>query len=521
MAPSALAWAGLGWWTASTALHWATAILAGQRRPLPDRLSAVSHSPADFSIVAPMSGAADVSVAYVQALMALAGAGAEVLICVAAEDDGAAAPLRELWPDAPILVGNDTTFNPKMNNVRKGLEAARRPLVALCDAGVLLDAENLRRAALPLSGAVGLVLALKAGEAPGNFAAELERSYIDCQQARFLFAADRVGITVASGGVTLMSRETLERIGNWRGFNRWIADDYSVTRSVREIGLKTTLGDFMVRLPLGTRDWPVVWRRQVRWARTRMHLPVWPLVLWEPAVGWLFSGIVGASGLIGAGVSAEIVVTCVAAHSLLWLAAEKWFMSRHGLAFGWRAAAATLVREGLAPALMVSALSSRAILWRGTDLGGQWRDSGERSSGAHNDGDEKPAQPVSNAMDMSRDIEIVNLPDCVDSTTAEAIEQSILARIAPGSRLIVDAADVTYMGAAGVRALAGILHHAETVGARLVFCRFSGPAADCLVVSGFSKLLDVAESLEEASLQLQSGLLADRAERLHARGTAG
>src|SRR5471032_2670485 len=414
MAAGALVWAGLGWWTASTALHWATAILAGQRRPPPDRLSAVSHSPADFSIVAPMSGASDASTAYVRALIALSGAGAEVLICVAAEDDGAAAPLWELWPDAPILVGNDTTFNPKMNNVRKGLEAASRPFVALCDAGILLDAENLRRAALPLSDSVGLVLALKAGEAPGNFAAELERSYIDSQQARFLLAADRVGITVASGGVTLISRETLQRIGNWRGFNRWIADDYSVTRSVRELGLKTTLGDFMVRLPLGTREWPVVWRRQVRWARTRMHLPVWPLVLWEPAVGWLFSGIVGASGLIGAGVSTEIVVTCVAAHSLLWLAAAKWFMSRHGLAFGWRAAAATLVREGLAPALMVSALSSRAILWRGRDLGGQGRDAGEGSYGAENDGGEKPAQHAPSGMGVCRDIENVNLPDCVD-----------------------------------------------------------------------------------------------------------
>src|SRR5476651_1253538 len=314
MAAGALAWAGLGWWTASTVLHWATAILAGQRRPPPDRLSAVSHSPVDFSIVAPMSGAADVSVAYVQALMALAGAGAEVLICVAAEDDGAAAPLRELWPDAPILVGSDTTFNPKMNNVRKGLEAASRPLVALCDAGILLDAENLRRAALPLSDSVGLVLALKAGEAPGNFAAELERSYIDSQQARFLLAADRVGIAVASGGVTLISRETLQRIGNWRGFNRWIADDYSVTRSVREIGLKTTLGDFMVRLPLGSREWPVVWRRQMRWARTRMHLPVWPLVLWEPFVGWLLSGVAGAAGLIAAGATAEIAIVGAIAH---------------------------------------------------------------------------------------------------------------------------------------------------------------------------------------------------------------
>ena len=123
-----------------------------------------------------------------------------------------------------------------MNNVRKGLEAARRPVVALCDAGIVLDAGTLCRAAAPLSDKVGLVLALKAGEAPGNFAAELERAYINGHQARFLLAADRLGIAVASGGVTLMSRDTLQRIGNWRGFNRWIADDYSVTRSVRELG---------------------------------------------------------------------------------------------------------------------------------------------------------------------------------------------------------------------------------------------------------------------------------------------
>ena len=516
MTAGALAWAGLGWWTASTALHWATAILAGQRRPPPDRLSAVSRSPADFSIVAPMSGASDASSAYVQALMALSAAGAEVLICVASDDDGAVVPVRTLWPDAPILVGNDTTFNPKMNNVRKGLEAASRPLVALCDAGILLDAENLRRAALPLSDSVGLVLALKAGEAPGNFAAELERSYIDSQQARFLLAADRIGITVASGGVTLISRDTLQRIGNWRGFNRWIADDYSVTRSVRELGLKTTLGDFMVRLPLGAREWPVVWRRQVRWARTRMHLPVWPLVVWEPVIGWLLSGIAGTAGLIGAGVDVEIVAGCAVVHALLWMAGEKWFMSRHGLAFGWRAAAATLVRESLAPVLMISALSSRAIIWRGTDLGGQWR-----TTGAGELGDELPEPAVLNAVDMSRDIEVVDLPDCVDSTTAELIEQSILSRIVPGGRVIVDGVKVTYMGAAGVRALAGILHHAQIAGARIVFCRFGGAAADCLVVSGFSRLLDVAESVEEATVRLQSGLLAKPVESLHPRGATG
>ncbi len=511
MAVGAATWIGLGWWGASTALHWATAALAARRRGARDRHPPEAHSPSEFSIVAPMSSADDAATPYVHALMKLSGAGAEVLICVATEDDAAVAPVRALWSDAPILIGNDTTFNPKMNNVRKGLEAASRPFVALCDAGILLDAENLRRAAAPLSDKVGLVLALKAGEAPGNFAAELERAYIDGHQARFLLAADRLGIAVASGGVTLMSHDTLQRIGNWRGFNRWIADDYSVTRSVRELGLRTTLGDFMVRLPLGLRDWPTVWRRQVRWARTRLHLPVWPLVIWEPVVGWTISGLAGLAGLVAAGVGAEVVAAGLLGHTILWLAAEKWFMSSRGLTFGLRAAAAALVRECLAPVLMVSALSSRAIMWRGTDLGGQWRA----------DGDEAWTGAVRTPMEPVREIATVKLPDCVDSTTIGAVEKALLDAVRPGTGLIVDGSEVTYMGAAGVRALATILHRAAQEQVPVVFCRFTGPAADCLLVSGFSRLLDVAESLEEAMARLQPLPAAISAERLHLRGAAG
>ena len=368
-----LVWLGLGWWSASTAVHWASAALARS----PRRAAVVGHRLAEFSVVAPMNGADDASSSYVQALAELSRGGAEVLICVASPDDGAVAPTRAMWPDAPILIGNDDTFNPKMNNVRKGLEAASRPIVALCDAGILLRADELCRAAAPLSDKVGLVLALKAAEAPETFAAEMERAYIDGHQARFLFAADRIGLAVASGGVTLLSRETLQRIGNWQGFNRWIADDYSVVRSVRELGLATRLGDVMPRLPLGRRAWPMVWRRQVRWARTRLRLPVWPLVLWEPAIGWAAAGVVGAVALVGAGAGPGAVVLAVLVHTAAWLAGEKWFMAGRGLAFGPRAAAAALVREVLAPALMVAALCGRTIEWRGTDLGGQWRTRGD------------------------------------------------------------------------------------------------------------------------------------------------
>ena len=58
---------------------------------------------------------------------------------------------------------------------------------------VALDADVLGHAAAALSPEIGLVLALKAAEAPETFAAEIERAYIDGHQARLLFAADRLG----------------------------------------------------------------------------------------------------------------------------------------------------------------------------------------------------------------------------------------------------------------------------------------------------------------------------------------
>jgi ceramide glucosyltransferase len=373
MADSALVWLGLGWWLASSTIQWLSAALA--RKPEPP--ARMRHRPDDFSVVAPLKGAGDASPAYIAALRTLSQAGAEVLVCVASANDDAVAATRAVWPDAPLLVGADTTFNPKMNNVRKGLEAASRPVVALCDAGIALCINELRQAAAALSDRVGLVLALKAADAPENFAAELERAYIDGHQARFLFAADRLGIAVASGGVTVMAYETLQRIGNWRGFNRWIADDYSVARAVRELGLATRLGAVMPRLPLARRPWRDVWWRQVRWARTRLRLPVWPLVLWEPAIGGAASGVAGAAGLAGMGAGPPAVALGLLFHIGVWLAAEKWFMAGRGLSFGPRAAAAAAVREALAPFLMMQALGGRTIDWRGTDLGGQWRKKGD------------------------------------------------------------------------------------------------------------------------------------------------
>jgi ceramide glucosyltransferase len=382
MVACTLFWLGLGWWATAMLVQWLSAALARHRRP---QAAGPWRAAADFSVVAPLAGGHDASERYIGRLAALAGAGAEVLICVTHEADEAVARTRAQWPDAPILVGSDRTFNPKLNNVRKGLEAASRPIVALCDAGIALTAQDLGTAAAQLSDEVGLVLALKAGEGPQNFAAEMECAYINGHQARFLLAADRLGMPVASGGVTILSREILQRIGGHQGFLNHIADDYSVVRAVRErTGRTTWLANFLPRMPVGRRRWPPVWRRQVRWGSTRLNLPpeVRLLVLFEPAIGWFASGLAGIMALLVWGAGPAVVALAVVAHTIAWLAAEGWFVAGYGLPFGPRAWAAAVVREALAPMLAAQAwLGRHSIDWRGTDLAEGWRPSGDGPAG--------------------------------------------------------------------------------------------------------------------------------------------
>ena len=109
---------------------------------------------------------------------------------------------------------------------------------------------------------------------------------------------------------------------------------------------------------------------------------------------------------------------------------------------------------------------------------------------------------MTNAMD---DIATVMLPERVDSATSASVEALMFAALRPGARVIVDGSAVGYMSAAGVRVLATAIHRAQEQETRIVLCRFSGAAADCLLVSGFSQLFDTAASVEEASARLRHG----------------
>jgi anti-sigma B factor antagonist len=118
-------------------------------------------------------------------------------------------------------------------------------------------------------------------------------------------------------------------------------------------------------------------------------------------------------------------------------------------------------------------------------------------------------------------IATIMLPERVDSATSASVEALMIGALRPDAGVIVDGSAVTYMSAAGVRALAIVLHKAAELSARIVFCSFSGPAADCLLVSGFSQLFDVADSMEEALSRLGPKLAGSLEDRLHPHGATG
>ena len=119
------------------------------------------------------------------------------------------------------------------------------------------------------------------------------------------------------------------------------------------------------------------------------------------------------------------------------------------------------------------------------------------------------------------DITTVMLPKQVDSETSATVETLIVDALRPGTGVIVDGSEVTYMSAAGVRVFARALHRAEEIGGRLAFCRFTGAAADCLLVSGFTELFEVVDSVEEAATRLRRKPAGSAAERLHPHTRAG
>lgn len=375
-------------WCVATGWHVVTHMLALVRHRQP----AGEPPPASaFTVVAPMVGDTDASAAYVAALVDLAKAGAEVLICVEEYDDPAAERVTLHWTYLtgelpPLLIGRATiSFNPKVNNIAKGLETASRSLIVVMDSGSLLRVDELRAMGAMINERTGLVQGLKPPRGARNWAAEAECTMLNGYSARMIFALDKIGFQAACGGILLFSRAAFEKIGGVDAFSIEIAEDQSLLAAMRAAGLRTTVADIVPAFPRPYRRWSDIWGRQVRWARLRwLMAPV--TVFLEP----LLSGAVAMVAALMAGpallpdlldwTSAGGIAAIVVAHWAIWIGAEMLFLAGRGLHLSWRQGPCIVLRETLMLPIAIHALSGRDIKWRNVDVVGGWREQRARAA---------------------------------------------------------------------------------------------------------------------------------------------
>lgn len=375
-------------WCVATGWFVATHLLALVRHRKPDGEPPPASA---FTIVAPMVGDGDASAAYVAALVDLSKAGAEVLICVEEYDDPAAERVTLHWTyqtgePPPLLVGRATiSFNPKVNNIAKGLETASRSLIVVMDSGSLLRVDELRTMGAMINERTGLVQGLKPPRGARNWAAEAECTMLNGYSARMIFALDKIGLQAACGGILLFSRAAFEKVGGVDAFSIEIAEDQSLLAAMRAAGLRTTVADVVPAFPRPYRLWRDIWNRQVRWARLRwLMVPV--TVFLEP----LMSGFVAMIAALLAGpallpawidwMSPWGVATIILAHWGIWIGAELLFLFGRGLHRSWKQVPCILLRETLMLPIAIHALSGRDIKWRDVDVVGAWREQRARAA---------------------------------------------------------------------------------------------------------------------------------------------
>lgn len=215
-----------------------------------------------------------------------------------------------------LIVSSNPAPNGKVGLLLDLAAAARHPVLVVSDSDIRVPVEYLRRVVGPLEDPqVGVVTCLYRARAvswPGRF----EAVGIATDFAPGVLVAPLVGVSEFGLGATLAFRAAdLERSGGFAAIAGHLADDYQLSRRIRDLGLRVVISKLVVETWLGDQTWGEVWRHQLRWARTirvsrgggykglvLTHATLWALAL--ALVGWWGP----AAALFGTRLAAAVAV---------------------------------------------------------------------------------------------------------------------------------------------------------------------------------------------------------------------
>lgn len=101
------------------------------------------------------------------------------------------------------------------------------------------------------------------------------------------------------------------------------------------------------------------------------------------------------------------------------------------------------------------------------------------------------------------EIVTLSLSGRLDTTTAKAFEEKILAQIESGDRrFIIDLAQLDYVSSAGLRVFILAAKRLNSANGKMVLCSLKDPVKEVFDIAGFSSIFSIHGSHDEATKHL-------------------
>ena len=250
--------------------------LEGRLFPLHQRATDTSFAPG-VTLLKPLKGADAETAACLRSWLAQDYRGrVQVLFGVASAEDPACGIVRELlreFPqaDAELLVCSAMGgANAKAAKLAQLEPHARHDIIVISDADVRVPPDFLASLVAPLRDAsIGLVNPFYMLANPATVAMRWEALAINADFWTSVLQSRRLGpMQFALGAAMAVRRDRLQRVGGFAALANHLADDYELGRRIAATGARIALCPVAAECREAPQGWAVVWRHQLRWART-------------------------------------------------------------------------------------------------------------------------------------------------------------------------------------------------------------------------------------------------------------
>jgi len=294
----------------------------------------------------------------------------EIIFGVSDPADPAVASVQQLQREFPdhairlVVSPNQLGANVKVSNLEQMLSAARYQHLLVNDSDIRVERDYLRRVIAPLADErVGMVTCLYRGIAASTFGSQLESLGISTDFCAGVLAARQLegGLRFGLGSTLVFRRADLERIGGFKSFVDFLADDYELGRRIAGLGLRVVLSEVVVETHLPAYDLRAFFAHQLRWARGVRDSRAGGYIGLVSTYGLMWALLVLIVARAAPWSWAVLVVTVLLRLGVALTVGKSVLQDSHLLKHLWLLP----VRDLVAVAVWISSFAGHTVSWRG------------------------------------------------------------------------------------------------------------------------------------------------------------